>query len=183
MVLSGQQTKPEPYCGPAHGKHTVRMTAWRMRMAADAKEYLPMPARILLIEDDPASMELMAYQLRACGFDTFYAHDETEGLELAGLERPDLIVCDVHLPHLDGYALARRLSMDPALQDIPVIAMTAVVPDDEERLKVAGFDGYVCQATDPDAFIASIQHFLPREKQGKHRYQQQRSEDGNDPDR
>ncbi len=146
-----------------------------------------MPARILLIEDDPASMELMAYQLRAFGFDTFYAHDETEGLELAGLERPDLIICDVHLPHLEGYALAKRLGMDPALRDIPVVAMTAfLAPDDAERLKAAGFDGYVCQATDPPSFIASIQHFLASGKHGKygkHRHQQPRNTDGNDPDR
>ena len=62
-----------------------------------------MPARILIIEDNPANLDLMTYLLSAFGHTPLGARDGEEGLAAAGREAPDLIVCDVQLPAMDGY--------------------------------------------------------------------------------
>jgi CheY-like chemotaxis protein len=61
-----------------------------------------MPARILVIEDNPANLDLMTYLLAAFGHTPLTAQDGEEGLEIARQEVPDLIVCDVYLPFMDG---------------------------------------------------------------------------------
>ena len=65
-----------------------------------------MSARILIIEDNPASMELMAYLLEAFGHTALTAGDGETGVRMARETQPDLIVCDVHLPKLDGFGVA-----------------------------------------------------------------------------
>ncbi|WP_136418107.1 MULTISPECIES: response regulator [Oxalobacteraceae] len=149
-----------------------------------------MTARILLIEDNPADMELMAYLLGSSGHVALYAHNEEEALASASREQPDLVICDVNLPHLDGYAIARRLRDDPAMRSIPAIAITApsIAGDGEEFLD-AGFNGCISKPLDPETFVGSIETFLRGDDMSgrpikiKNRLQQGRSQDGNDPDR
>lgn len=77
-------------------------------------------------------------------FELLSAIDAPEGLRIACRERPDLILLDLQLPHMDGYAVLRELQLDPAARDIPVIAVTAAArAQDVERGKAAGFAGYV----------------------------------------
>ena len=73
-----------------------------------------MSARILVIEDNSTNMELMVYLLTAFGYTPLSAYDGTSGVERAREHLPDLIVCDVHLPKLDGYGVVRALKDDPA---------------------------------------------------------------------
>ena len=68
-----------------------------------------MSARILIIEDNPTNMELMVYLLRAFGYTPLSASDGEEGVATARREKPDLIICDVQLPGMDGYAVAAAL--------------------------------------------------------------------------
>ena len=70
-----------------------------------------MPARILLIEDNPANLELMRYLLSAFGYAPLVAMTGEDGLETARRELPDLIICDVQLPLLDGYEVARKMGL------------------------------------------------------------------------
>ncbi|WP_295999910.1 EAL domain-containing protein [Rugamonas sp.] len=121
-----------------------------------------MSARILIIEDNPTNMELMVYLLRAFGYTPLMAHDGEEGVKTARRELPDLIICDVHLPKLDGYGVVAALKADPAVRAIPALAVTALaMVGDRERLLAAGFDGYIGKPIEPDSFVTQIESFLP----------------------
>jgi CheY-like chemotaxis protein len=117
--------------------------------------------RILVVEDNPANMELMGYLLQAGNHDLLFAHDGQEGIDIALREQPAAIVCDINLPRLDRYGILRRLTEDPALKDIPCIAVIALaMVGDREKLLNAGFDGYISKPIAPETFVASIDSFL-----------------------
>ncbi|WUR15081.1 EAL domain-containing protein [[Empedobacter] haloabium] len=123
-----------------------------------------MSARILIIEDNPTNMELMVYLLRAFGYTPLSASDGEEGVAVARRERPDLIICDVHLPKLDGYGVVAALKADAGTRAIPALAVTALaMVGDRERLLAAGFDGYIGKPIEPDSFVTQIESFLPGE--------------------
>jgi CheY-like chemotaxis protein len=122
------------------------------------------PARILVIEDNRASRELMVYLLRAFAYQVVEAADGESGIETARCKRPDLIVCDVYLPKLDGYGVVKNLKADRELRNIPIIAVTALaVVGDRERILGAGFDGYISKPIEADTFVDSVTAFLPAE--------------------
>src|SRR3989442_1454944 len=73
-----------------------------------------MTARILVIEDNPANLELMTYLLRAHSYEPLCASNGEKGLALAQSTRPDIVVCDIQLPTMDGFEVVRRLKSDPA---------------------------------------------------------------------
>jgi len=118
-------------------------------------------ARILIIEDNATNMELMVYLLRAFGYEPLSAADGEAGVAAARRELPDLIICDVHLPKLDGYGVVAALKADPALRHIPTLAVTALaMAGDREKLLEAGFDGYIGKPVEPDTFVTQIESFL-----------------------
>ena len=120
-----------------------------------------MSARILIIEDNATNMELMVYLLRAFGYTPLAAYDGEEGVRMARSELPDLIICDVHLPKLDGYGVVAELKKDPRLRTIPALAVTALaMVGDRERLLEAGFNGYIGKPIEPDLFVAELESFL-----------------------
>ena len=120
-----------------------------------------MSARILAIEDNPDNMELMAYLLQAFGHTVLMAYDGEQGVEAARRELPDLIICDIHLPRLDGYGVIREIKADPTLRPIPIVAVTALaMVGDREKILVAGFDGYIAKPIVPEAFVGQVEHFL-----------------------
>jgi PAS domain S-box-containing protein len=80
--------------------------------------------RVLVIEDDASVRELLAVALHRQGFDVLEAPDGETGLALAGRERPDLVLLDLRLPGIDGFAVLQSLKRSPATTDIPVIAVT-----------------------------------------------------------
>lgn len=120
-----------------------------------------MSNRILVIEDNPANMELMVYLLNAYGYHAMTAIDGLSGLAIARRERPDLVLCDVHLPGLNGYGVIAILKSEPTLASIPVIAVTALaMTGDRERLLGAGFDGYISKPVEPERFVGAIEQYL-----------------------
>ncbi|MCW5612779.1 MAG: response regulator [Rubrivivax sp.] len=121
-----------------------------------------MASRILVIEDNPVNLELMCCLLQAWQHEVLVARNGEEGLAMARSQRPDLVICDIQMPVLDGYAVARRLRADPALHDLPLVAVTAyaMVGDDEKAL-LAGFDVHVSKPIDPAGFMAAIEPLLP----------------------
>jgi two-component system cell cycle response regulator len=119
-------------------------------------------ARVLIIEDNQANLELMIYLLDAFGYDTLNGHDGEEGLRIAMRDRPDLIVCDIQMPKVDGYDVARLIKADPALRDTPLVAVTAfAMVGDREKMLVAGFDGYLAKPIDPAGFVPQLETYLP----------------------
>jgi two-component system cell cycle response regulator len=120
-----------------------------------------MPARILLIEDNPANLELMRYLLEAFGYAPETTCDGQEGLEAASGAAFDLILCDIQMPVVDGYQVARRLQGDPALRTIPLVAVTALaMVGEREKILAAGFSGYIAKPIEPETFVAQVEAFL-----------------------
>lgn len=121
----------------------------------------PVTPRILLIEDDSASMELMLYLLRSFGFTTIFAFDAEDGLRLAESTSPDLILCDVGLPGMSGLGFIRALRKRQQLQGVPIVAVTAMaMKGDEEGLIALGFDGYISKPIDPERLQAQLHRYL-----------------------
>src|SRR5260221_11779508 len=103
----------------------------------------------------------MSYLVTAFGHTTFTAQDGPEGLAAARRERPDLIFCDVQLPTLDGYEVARHLKSDSALRVTPLVAVTALaMVGDRDRVLAAGFDGYLAKPINPETFVCQLEDFL-----------------------
>lgn len=120
-----------------------------------------MQGRILVIEDNPQNLELMCYLLRAFGHTVLAARNGAEGIEMSRREMLDAIICDVHLPGVDGYEVARHLKKHPVLRQIPLIAVTALaMVGDREKLLSAGFDGYIDKPIDPERFVKQIEAFI-----------------------
>jgi CheY-like chemotaxis protein len=127
-----------------------------------------MSARILLIEDNAANLDLMTYLLRAFGHDVVTETDGAGGVAAAARHRPDLIICDMQLPGIDGFAVARLLKSDPLTRDIPLIAVTALaMVGDRDRVLAAGFDGYLAKPITPETFVRDIEVSLPEVKRSK----------------
>ncbi len=98
----------------------------------------------------------MAFLLQACGWEVVHAADGPRGLALAVELKPALILLDIQLPGMDGYAVARALKADPVLAPIPVVAVTscAMAPDRAAAI-AAGCDGYIEKPIDPETFVAT----------------------------
>lgn len=123
-----------------------------------------MSARILIIEDNPANLELMSFLLQAHGHIVLSALDGESGVELARKEQPDLILCDVQLPRLNGYGVVRQLKSDAAWRCVPLVAVTAfAMVGDRDKMLAAGFDGYLPKPITPEAFVAEVDVFLPEQ--------------------
>jgi two-component system cell cycle response regulator len=121
-----------------------------------------MTARILIIEDNAMNRELMDYLLRSFGFETLKAVDGRIGFDVARRERPDLIVCDIQMPEIDGYEFAKLAAATPELRDIPLVAVTAyAMVGDRDKVLAHGFDGYIAKPIEPMGFIQIINAFLP----------------------
>jgi len=124
-------------------------------------ELAAMSGRIVVVEDNPASLELMGYVLRAFGHVVYLAADGAQGLELVQSVHPDLVVCDIQLPRVDGWEVARRLKANPALNQIPLVAVTALaMVGDRDRVLAAGFDGYISKPIHPEDFVKQVDAFL-----------------------
>jgi len=116
------------------------------------------PARILIIEDNPANLELVRYLLDAHGYSTLTAMNGEEGLRLFGSARPDIVLCDLQLPILDGYEVLSEIRKDPARGNTIVIAVTAFsMSGDRAKVTAAGFDGYIPKPIDPTTFVQQVE--------------------------
>jgi CheY-like chemotaxis protein len=122
-----------------------------------------MSARVLVIEDNASSLELMIYLLESFGHMPLHARDGEEGLQLAHSERPDLILCDVQLAAMDGHEVCQRLKTDPVLRSIPLVALTAyAMVGDREKMLAEGFDGYLSKPVNPEQIMTQLAPFLRR---------------------
>lgn len=120
-------------------------------------------ACVLIIEDNPDNLELMSYLLEHFGHSTVSAPNAARGIAAAIRERPDLIICDIHLPDADGYSVARALKSDPSVAQIPLVAVTALaMVGDRDRVMSGGFDSYISKPIDPQRFVADLESLLPQ---------------------
>ena len=115
-------------------------------------------ARILHIEDDPANRLLVRKLLTPHGHDVIDAADGLEGVRSACAERPDLILVDLNIPHLDGYEVTLRLRGEPSLAGVPIVAITA--EGDRDTSLAVGCDGFLQKPIDARTFAKTLQGYL-----------------------
>ncbi len=119
--------------------------------------------RVLYIEDNPANLKLVAQLFsKRPQYRLMTAHEGSLGVKLAQADPPDLVLLDINMPGMDGYAILQIFKADPRLSDIPVIAVTAnAMPRDIERGLQAGFCQYVTKPIELKSFFDTINACLP----------------------
>jgi PAS domain S-box-containing protein len=115
------------------------------------------PREILVIEDNLDAGETLAAILEFHGHHVRVARDGRTGLELAREPRPDVVLCDIGLPDMDGYAVARELRRRDALRSTRLVALSGYAqPEDRQRAHDAGFDAHVAKPTDVDVLLSVL---------------------------
>jgi PAS domain S-box-containing protein len=125
---------------------------------------LPHPGerKVLYIDDNPSNLRLVAQILaRWPSLELLTAQDPRLGLDLALAHRPDLVLLDIQMTPLDGYAVLARLREDPALAGLPVIAITAnAMPRDQARVRAAGFEDCLTKPFDVRRLLQVVARYL-----------------------
>ena len=122
--------------------------------------------KILIIEDDQDIVEMLEYNLREEGYDTFSALNGKDGIALAKKEQPNLIILDIMLPILDGFEVCRMLKSDEIAAQIPVIILSAKSQETDKIVGLElGADDYVTKPFSPRELIARIRAILRRGKE------------------
>jgi two-component system cell cycle response regulator DivK len=112
---------------------------------------------VLVIEDNEQNLYLMRFLLEKHGFTVMEARDGIKGVEMAKEIKPHLILLDIQLPKMDGYAVARELRKNSELVRTPIIAVTSyAMVGDRERVLAAGADDYIEKPIDPERFVDQI---------------------------
>jgi CheY-like chemotaxis protein len=117
--------------------------------------------KILIAEDDFPSRELLAEVLFEWGYEVVQASDGIEALEKIEKTIPDLVLLDIQMPLLDGFAVVAKIRSTPRLATVPVVAISAyAMRDDSRRICRAGFDAHVAKPLDLGALRALLErHF------------------------
>jgi len=122
-----------------------------------------MSRSVLLIEDNEQNRYLLTFLLESCGYQVSAAHDGPRGIEAARALSPSIILLDIQLPTMDGYAVARSLRQNEALRTIPIVAVTSyAMPGDRETALEAGCTDYIEKPIDPDTFVQQLEAILER---------------------
>ncbi|MDD5284880.1 MAG: response regulator [Desulfuromonadaceae bacterium] len=124
-----------------------------------------MKKKILYIEDNEQNLYLVTFILEKHGYEVSSATDGQEGIDLAAKVKPDLILLDIQLPHMDGYSVARNLRMNPDLAPIPIVAVTSyAMAGDREKAFNAGCTGYIEKPINPDTFMQQVEQHLLKDE-------------------
>jgi CheY-like chemotaxis protein len=119
--------------------------------------------RVLLVDDDPSIRLLCSLNLRAAGFEVTEAADGQLGLEQATLQPPDLVLSDLRMPGLDGFALAEMLRRDEATRAVPIVFLSGESGVVERmRAYALGVAGFVTKPFDPVALVALLSGVIDR---------------------
>lgn len=123
-----------------------------------------MKRKILMIEDNEQNRYLATFLLERRGHEVAHAYDGPGGIELAAKFRPDIILLDIQLPGMDGYAVAQALRRQPDMTDTPIVAVTSyAMPGDREKALESGCTGYIEKPIDPDSFVDDVERHLTPE--------------------
>jgi CheY-like chemotaxis protein len=118
-------------------------------------------AKILLIEDNEMNLDMLSRRLERRGYEVIIAKDGAQGVQRVRDDAPDLVLMDMSLPVMDGWEATRRIKSDPAIQHIPVIALTAhAVAGDREKALAAGCDEYESKPVKFPALLKKMEQFL-----------------------
>ena len=121
--------------------------------------------KILLVEDNEMNRDMLSRRLVRKKYEVLAAVDGKEGVEMARLETPDLILMDMSLPVMDGWEATRRLKASPETQAIPILALTAhAMSGDREKAMEAGCDDYDIKPIELPRLLGKIEALLGERK-------------------
>ncbi|MGH7832732.1 MAG: response regulator [Candidatus Binatia bacterium] len=120
-----------------------------------------MKKKILLVEDNPATVDVIQKELELLGYDSVVARDGKEAVEMAGSQDPDIIVMDISLPKVDGIEATSMIRSNPKTRSIPILAATArALPGDREKCLQGGCDDYIAKPFTHRQLGAAIKRLL-----------------------
>jgi two-component system cell cycle response regulator DivK len=119
-----------------------------------------MAKKILIVEDEPKNLKLFRDLLQRVGYETIEATNGEQGVELARVMKPDLILMDIMMPKMDGLEATRIIKADATTRHIPIVALTSyAMKGDRERTLEAGCDGYIAKPIDIRELLKTVEHF------------------------
>jgi two-component system, cell cycle response regulator DivK len=130
-------------------------------MMQNGEAAVPMPKKVLIVEDNDLNMKLFNDLLEAHGYDTLQTKDGMDALRMARQHVPDLILMDIQLPEVSGLEVIKWLKEDDNLSAIPVIAVTAfAMKGDEEKIRNGGCEAYIAKPISVSNFMRTVERFL-----------------------
>jgi len=118
---------------------------------------------ILIAEDNPINRELLRELLEIRGYSVTEACDGQQALAMVEQAPPDILLLDIGMPLLDGYAVVRKLRENPRLASLPVVAVTAyAMQGDREKIMNSGFDGYLSKPVNSGSLFQELDRLLAR---------------------
>jgi len=118
---------------------------------------------VLVAEDNPVNCELLRELLETRGYSVIEAPDGQEALRMIEQSHPDIVLLDIGMPVLDGFAVIRKIRENPSLARLPVLAITAyAMRGDRESVMNAGFDGYLSKPINSSDVSNEIERLLQR---------------------
>ena len=120
-----------------------------------------MPRKILIVEDNDDSRELVVKVLKNKGYQLIEAADGEVAIEKAIAEKPDLILMDISIPKMNGYEVTKKLKSLEEFREIPIVALTAhAMKGDREKVIVAGFEGYISKPINVRELPEQVRSYL-----------------------
>jgi CheY-like chemotaxis protein len=119
---------------------------------------------ILIAEDDPTNQFIFRKILERAGYRVMVVDDGKKALEACRIQRPDLILMDIMMPVMSGFEAASLMMQDPALDGVPILALTArVMPGDYQKSKEAGCDDFISKPVRLDDLLAKIKEWTSKD--------------------
>jgi len=117
----------------------------------------PRPRRVLVIDDNVDAGRSLADVLELHGYDVRVVREGRSGIAVARASQPEVVICDIGLPDVDGYEVARTLRADGALRGVRLIALSGFAQqEDRQRAELAGFDAHLSKPSSPEALLAAV---------------------------
>ena len=114
-----------------------------------------------MVEDQADNRQIIRDMLAPTDYEISEVESGERALEAVAKQRPDLILMDIQLPIMDGYTATRKIKADPAMQSIPIIAVTSyALSGEEKKAREAGCDDYVPKPFSPRQLLAKIRQYL-----------------------
>jgi two-component system cell cycle response regulator DivK len=121
---------------------------------------------VLIVEDHPLNMKLFRVLLHSRGYETIETNEGGAGLDRARADDPDLIIMDIQLPDISGLEVIHALKSDDRTRDIPIVAITASMPEEEANIRAAGGDAFLRKPIAGAEFLAIVRSLLREDDPG-----------------
>lgn len=122
--------------------------------------------KVLIIDDEKATVDMLARYFQIKGFEPFGALRGADGLTLIRVEKPDVVICDLMMPDMDGHEVCRRIRADPDISYVGVLLLTAkMYPDGETEAMAAGADGFLNKPVRFPELISELDRIVTSRRQ------------------